>query len=131
MLVLVIPQADSFRVFLFLISNFIFCLVLLRLFSDKLGFWNSQEIQDLLACHFPGRSWSWSGHWQLPVTEARECLTIIRKCKEKVSSLFTSSVQHNLAQVCLTGWTLPDEVLSFSFKNSNVNMKVGIIVAIN
>ena len=53
---------------LFLIYNFILFLVLLGLFSNKWGFWRSQEIQYFLACQYHGWSLCWSQQCQLHST---------------------------------------------------------------
>ena len=89
------------RLFLFLIWYFMLFLILLGLSANKLGFWRSQEIQDLLV-QCPGRSWSCSGSCMLP--------TLKMPYHKWESSLFTSSLSHNFTlvkvdKVQLTGGT--------------------------
>ena len=48
--------------FLILIWDFILFLLLLELFSNKLGFCRSQEIQYFFVCQCLGRNWVWSCH---------------------------------------------------------------------
>ena len=83
-------------IFLFLIWNFALFLVLLGLFSKKLGFWRSQEIQYLSTCQCPERNWEAGRHtgscMQSKLGNALP-LFINVAVREWVGSLFTSGLQ--------------------------------------
>ena len=87
--------------FLFLIWDFILFLVILGLFSNKLGFLRSQQIQYLLGCHCLGRSWRWSGHWHLHDMPSKlgNALPLFINVRKWVGSLLTLDLLNNLTQV--------------------------------
>ena len=68
MKVLAIPQTHTY---VFFVCDYILFPLLLGLFSDKLGFWMSQDIQYFLACHCTGINWGWSSHGLLPVMPSK------------------------------------------------------------
>ena len=94
---------------MFLMWDFILLLVLLVSFSNKSGFWGSQDVQHLLSCWCPCRSWScWRRCMQSKVGNVFPLFTNIRKC---AGLLFVLGILNNVTLVkvkeaCLTEWTL-------------------------